>query len=151
MKNYLLCFLLFSLISCNSTYDKNAKGLNNLLQNFNTSIPSEDHLYIIIPTFSCLGCVQKALIRLNDLLTETDKPNITIIYQKIDIDLNPFIHKATLFCDSDYSIDRLPFSVANLTFIKTKNGKINEIQSVNIENIDQVVSPGIIFEIRKSD
>lgn len=151
MKKLILCFLLFSLICCNNTFNEESIGFNNFLQGFNTSIPTEDHLYIIIPTYSCLGCVQRAFISLSDLLIDTDKPNITIIYQRIDIDLAPFINKATLYYDSNYSIEKLPFTVANLSFIKTKNKKIIDIQFTNTENINQVVSPSIVYEIRKSD
>lgn len=137
--------LVFFLFSCSSPYNVESKGLNNLLQDFNTNIADKNHLYVLVPTFSCLGCVQSALIRLNDLLTEKDKPNVTIIHQKIDIDFKPFKNKAVIYYDINNSIDKLPFNIANLTFIKTNKGKINEIKFLNIENINQIVNPNIIY------
>lgn len=136
------------LISCERSYNVETKGLNNLLQDFNTSIANQNHLYILIPTFSCLGCVQKALNNLNDLLVEKDKSKVTIIYQKMDINLKSFYKKAFVYHDVNNSIDRLPFSIANLTIIKTNKETIYEIQSVNSENVDQIINRDIIYAIR---
>jgi hypothetical protein len=139
----------FFLFGCADPYKEESRGLNTLLHDFNTCIASKNHLYILIPTFSCLECVQIALIKLEDILVENDKPNVTIIYQKIDIDFNPFENKALVYYDINNSIDKLPFSIANMTIIKTRKGMINEIRFVNVENINQVINRNIINEIRK--
>ena len=150
MKYIILSVALVSLLfSCDNPYNKESEGLNNLLQEFNTGIAVKNHLYVLIPTFSCLGCVQSALINLNGLLVDNDKPNVTIIYQKIDVDLNPFKDKAIVYQDINSSIDKMPFNIVNLTVIKTSKGKINDIQFVNSENINQIINPTIIYEIRK--
>jgi len=146
--NLSITFVLL-LFSCDRSYNVETKGLNNLLQDFNTSISNQNHLYILIPTFSCLACVQQALNNLSDLLVEKDKPKVTIIYQKIDINLKPFFKKAFVYPDVNNSIDKLPFSIANLTFIKTYKEKIYEIQFVNVENVDQIINRNIINEIRE--
>lgn len=66
MKYIILSVALVSLLfSCDNPYNKESEGLNNLLQEFNTGIAVKNHLYVLIPTFSCLGCVQSALINLN--------------------------------------------------------------------------------------
>ncbi len=148
LKAILFCILI---IGCTNKSNNASVSFNKFLASeFELSIPDQNHIYILIPSFSCLTCVQISLEKLNEILKPIDKPNISIIYQNIDYDFDVFTDKALLYYDKNNGIEYLSFAVANVTIIRTSNNKIFDIINTNPENIYKIFNDKLMRSIRDS-
>lgn len=143
MKKYFFIILSILFIACQTdVYKKETLSFNWLLSCFETQIPEQEYIYMLMPSFSCIGCVQHTALHLDSLLVE-ESTNLTIIYAKNYKDskyqLEKLSSKALLFCDETDAIEKLNFTVANPTIIKTSNRKIMSIISMDIREIEQTL------------
>ncbi len=142
-----LCFII--LTGCNSGHNQQTKDFKKILYKFDTDIPKDAHLYVLIPAFSCRGCIKQSLTRLYQLLNELDKPRVTIICSVIwEDEVNLFNPKANIYFDNKNDIDNSHMNIANLTIIITNNFRIHQIFTTNPENINQVINKNMIEHIR---
>lgn len=137
------------MLSCSNSLDINSIEFGDFLNKLGIERSNGTHLYILLPSFSCHGCIQKSLIELDDILLVSDKPKVTIISQLPDIDLKAFHSKAMILFDKYNFMDSLPFTVANMTIIITVNHRIIELKSINLNDIPYLSEEDFITIIRK--
>jgi hypothetical protein len=143
-----LCFII--LISCSSGHNQQTKDFKKILYKFDTDIPKSVHLYVLIPAFSCRGCIKQSLNRLYLLLNEMDKPRVTIICSATwESEVNIFNSKANIYFDNKNYLDNTHMNIANLTIIITNNSQIHQIFTTNPENINRVINKNMIEHIRE--
>jgi len=148
MKSVLSILFFLLLTNCSPSIDNNSKEFNNMLMKFNTSIPSDTHLYFLLPSFSCQGCTQQSFEKMAKYIIENDKPYITIIFQKSFVGMNVLRNIPVFLFDANNLLESLPFDVANLTIVKTKDNRILGIAYINPENIDQLINIELFNSIR---
>ncbi|MBN1340657.1 MAG: hypothetical protein JXA03_15115 [Bacteroidales bacterium] len=132
------------IFSCNPEYDIETVSFNEILKNFKQEIPISAHVFILIPTYSCYGCVQKALTKFDELLTIKDKNRFTVIYQQSDINLNSIKEKITVLFDEQNSLNNLPVRLGNMTLILTKNNNIIDIITVQIDTYEDIINSDLL-------
>ncbi len=101
--------------------------LNNVLQTFGTSIPEEQHYFVVIPAFSCLGCVQFTWFYVDSIIVTGNLRNISII-DGFGGGKDPFAKQ--IDCDIYYDNSNLLNTIPYLTILLIQRlSKQNEIKS----------------------
>ncbi|MDP1623859.1 MAG: hypothetical protein Q8M08_16150 [Bacteroidales bacterium] len=139
MKIYFTTLLLL-LYGCASVNEKETTGFNEVLIKFNTQIPEKEHVYILIPPFSCHGCVQKMISKIDIYLSPQDKPYVTFISGIADIDLKIFSSRAVVYTDTHNYLEQLPFDIANVTVVETKKSMLSKVYSISLEDIENRIN-----------
>jgi hypothetical protein len=92
-------FLLLS-VNCMEEHERASSSFNSFLNIYGSEIADNYHLYLILPAFSCAGCVQIALQKANSSLSAEHKSYVTIIYQSNLVIPDELGQKAAVFRDS---------------------------------------------------
>lgn len=141
--------LVVFLCSCSNSADYKTVGFDKMLVNFHSQIPNDNHIYFVIPKFSCHGCLQRTLIEINKYLLPRDRVNITFISGFDNINLGDFREKSEIMYDNKGLIEQLPFEMANLTIIKTKKHRIIDVTAVNLDEIEKLITNELFINLRK--
>lgn len=129
--------------SCNETTSVTI-ALKTVLYEFNTTIPVEKHLYLIIPDFSCSGCVNRTWSFLDSNIDEKDNSWLSII-DGYNEGKDPFIKGIGIevLIDNDHLIEKIPYNFANPTLLLTKNKRIQSIEPIQSNNIESTLKKHI--------
>lgn len=141
MRNSIMVFVfsltLLMLVSC-GRYTKESDCFNEVLKVYGISIPDEKHCYVVIPVYSCHGCVQKTWLWLKGNVSEKPNHSITVIdcnkKNAIAKQINCEVHFDTL-----RALDNVCFDLANPTIVKTIDRKITTIISIDSRYIDEML------------
>nr|NQU88896.1 hypothetical protein [Bacteroidota bacterium] len=106
-------------------------------------IAKRQHTYIVIPHLGCGGCMQRVLMYLTDQLVDF-KDEVTFIssYSSLIADIN--FQGYELLVDPKRKVDNLMPEIANITIIKTGQGNLMKIVSLN--SVDDAKS--FVFEMK---
>lgn len=129
-------FLLLS-VSCIDEHERASSSFNSFLNIYGSEIADNYHLYLILPAFSCAGCVQIALQKANSSLSDEHKSFVTIIYQNNIVVPDELGHKVTVFRDSTNRLDHIELKIANPMILTTENKKIKEVFYIRSDNVEQ--------------
>jgi hypothetical protein len=130
-------FLLLS-VGCMEEHERASSSFNSFLNIYGSEIADNYHLYLILPAFSCAGCVQIALQKANSSLSAEHKSYVTIIYQSNLVIPDELGQKAAVFRDSTNRLDHILLKIANPMILTTENKKINEVFYTRSDNVEQV-------------
>ncbi|MBQ3843407.1 MAG: hypothetical protein II817_00305 [Bacteroidales bacterium] len=131
MKFFKIIIIIFTTLffGCEQ-YSKETESFRKALQNYDIDIPHDKYCFIVIPVFSCHGCIQKTWLWLEENVSIKNNYNITILDgDKDDVfvkDIN-----CELYFDTLQVLNNVCFDLANPTIIKTYNKKIISIISID--------------------
>lgn len=129
------------LAGCGS-YSKETDSFNNVLKQYDMEIPNEGHCFVVIPEFSCYGCIQETWLWLEKNVNERPNYDMTVIdFNKDDV----FVKKIN--CDVCFDtlgiLNNVCFDMANPMIIKTSNKKIRSIISIDSRYIDETLESNL--------
>ena len=142
--------LLFFLIIASSVLFLNAQCRSNnvnpkseaVLECFGIKIPQNPHCFIIIPNYSCSGCVQRTWGFIN-------KHDLSDGYTIIDSYCSghdPYITEigCTVVIDSCMIVDNNAPDIANPTIVHSYKGKIKSIVSIRADAIEEMLEIALL-------
>lgn len=123
-------------------YSKETDSFNKVLSQYDMEIPDGGHCFVVIPEFSCYGCVQETWLWLEKNVTEKQSYDMTVIdFNKDDV----FVKKIN--CDVCFDtleiLNNVCFDLANPMIIKTFNKKITSIISIDSRYIDETLESNL--------
>lgn len=134
----LLFFLLIvAMISCNFRKSDETQSLEELMSHFDARIPTEPHIYLLQSSFSCKGCVQKTFSAIDKSLIYdyNNKNKITLIIKQNETIPQRINDNLTTLIDSMNLVDIYFPRLANISIVKTKNGNVDFIKTINIDDL----------------
>ena len=115
--------MLFWIFSCHSFHEETI-SLDKLLTQYDRTIETNHHLYVLKSKFSCDGCIDIIFEQFNNSLTNTLSHNITIIsYDKDEIPKS-LLEKVEFVHDSSFLVDSYFINSANVVLFETNNKKV---------------------------
>jgi len=141
-----IAFFSFLLLSCNERYVNETKDFNKYLtDNYQEKIPINEHIYLLICTFNCSGCVQKTLLKISGKVKNNKCHSITIL--TYDLNKIPYSlkSKVNVLFDKNAQYENIGLSVANIALVKTNKRKIVTIQIINFDKIDKIVNSNFSY------
>lgn len=137
---YLLLVLILQVASCSSEYDMESKEFDDyLFQTFQEKIPETRHIYIVVGSFQCKGCVQKTLLKIDERVTGKVQNTCSILsatLEKIPLSL---LQKVNLKLDNEFGFEKIGIDIANVTLIRTNHKKIELIKFIPLDEIDDII------------
>lgn len=135
-----ICIVVISLllfVGCGH-FSKETDSFNEALEVYGMTIPGEEHCFVVIPVYSCLGCVQKTWLWLRENVSKEPNSHITVIDCNKE---NVFAKqvKCDVHFDTLRVLDKVCFDLANPTIIKTVDKKITSIISIDSRYIDETL------------
>lgn len=130
---FLICNYLF-LSSCrnqvaSNSFIRETETFNKYLESaFDTEIPADNHVYFIFQSQRCEGCAN----RLWQTISNYSQP-ATVIFADKSTDTIP--DGIIQLYDKHKKIDRINLGVVGTILIFTEDGKINQIISINPDNV----------------
>ena len=141
MKKILTFMIIFLTISCNSN-NKYKIFVNYLNNNFDIIINNDAFLFILIPEYSCKGCISDILSQLNNINTSKFNQAYIITSKKSVLKLSLSKNFKILY-DSNGILDKLDLDLGNITIININNNKIRKFKNININNnesLDNIIN-----------
>jgi hypothetical protein len=128
--------LLLAMISCSNKKSDETKSLEILLSNFDAKISSEPHIYFLQSNFYCKGCVQEFYSAIGRSLIKdsNSKSKFTLFIKQNEIIPHMINDRLTVIVDSMNLVDIYFPRLANISIVKTKNGNVEFIKTINIED-----------------
>jgi hypothetical protein len=144
MKKIIMPLIAFITIFLSNCDDYNRKAMNKEIAKWLTSydIPIDSNgtsYYIVIPEFSCSGCVQKTWEFIYD--NNIDKQKKLIFLDAYCKGEDPFVKTIAckIYVDSCNVIENSPIQFANPTIIKTIEGNVQYIVSLQANKIEEML------------
>ncbi len=137
-KKVLIAILSLLLLARCGHYSKETDGFSEALKVYGMSIPDKKHCFVVIPAYSCLGCVQKTWLWLEKNISEKPNYHITVIDCNKENVFTKQINCDVRF-DTSSVLDNVCFDLANPTIIKTVDKKITSIISIDSRYIDETL------------
>ena len=105
---------------------------------YGMTIPDEKHCFVVIPVYSCSGCVQRTWLWLKENVSKEPNRHITVIDCNKENVLAKQV-KCDVCFDTLRVLDKVCFDLANPTIIKTVDKKIMSITSIDSRYIDETL------------
>lgn len=139
--NFLYVLLIFLLPSCNNRYVHETIGFQNYLkEKFDENLPVNEHTFLLISQFACLGCIESALLKISEKTNLNSKYKITIITYDTLLIPNSLKYNTKILLDTKSSYENVGLSIANIALLKTSKGKIDKIEMINLDNADKIIN-----------
>lgn len=119
-------------------FSKETDSFSEALEVYGMTIPDEKHCFVVIPVYSCIGCVQKTWLWLKEKVSEESNSHITVIDCNKENVLAKQV-KCDVHFDTLRVLDNVCFDLANPTIIKTVDKKITSIISIDSRYIDETL------------
>lgn len=142
LKPTILLLSILFFVNCRH-YTKETRCFNEALGQYNIVIPDDSHSFIIIPTFSCAGCVKMTWLWLEHNMSGNAYNNISIIDCNINDD---FVTETNcdVYFDTLGVMDNLCFDLANPMIIKTDNRRISSITYIDPRFIEETLQQQLL-------
>ena len=142
LKPTILLLSILFFVNCRH-YTKETRCFLEALGQYNIVIPDDSHIFIIIPTFSCTGCVKMTWLWLEHNMSGNAYNNISII----DCNINDAFVTETncdVYFDTLGVMDNLCFDSANPMIIKTDNIRISSITYIDPRFIEETLQQQLL-------
>ena len=142
LKPTILLLSILFFVNCRH-YTKETPCFLEALGQYNIVIPDDSHIFIIIPTFSCTGCVKMTWLWLEHNMSGNAYNNISII----DCNINDAFVTETncdVYFDTLGVMDNLCFDLANPMIIKTDNIRISSITYIDPRFIEETLQQQLL-------
>ena len=142
LKPTILLLSILFFVNCRH-YTKETRCFLEALGQCNIVIPDDSHIFIIIPTFSCTGCVKMTWLWLEHNMSGNAYNNISII----DCNINDAFVTETncdVYFDTLGVMDNLCFDLANPMIIKTDNIRISSITYIDPRFIEETLQQQLL-------
>jgi len=128
MKKVIVFLIVFVGTACNDGFKNQTNALSEVLIDFNITIPTDEHIYILKSNFNCKGCVQRIFIQIENIVSKEKLSGITIIASDKKYLSQLFLSQINFIEDVDNSVGAYFPNSVNLTLIRTKEGKITRFK-----------------------
>jgi len=137
-KLHLILFYILILFSAckENKADYQTRIFQEYLLSINRELPNKPHLYIVTPTLSCKGCVQRLIPSVKNL----NENNITIITTNKQLFTADVINKVDYYYDEEREIDYLDLDLYSITLILTKNERIEKFDYLEADENEKLES-----------
>jgi hypothetical protein len=100
-----------------------------LNETFGLSFANEDHYYLVIPNYGCIGCIE---IAFEELIRHLPEPPGKFTWI-VSADQQKYLSRLTgynVLIDKNNDIGHVALNIANLTTIHTLKGEVKEINNL---------------------
>lgn len=140
MNKYCLIIIVCLLIliqSCNSHFNYETEVFNKyLMDQYQETIPYDNHTYLLISGFHCSGCLQKIFTDIYGKASPKYFDSLTILTYDLTLVPNNVRKQAKILFDKDAVYENIGLSIANVTVIETINGGVKNIRVINLDDIE---------------
>jgi hypothetical protein len=144
MKNKPILFILFlsmNFLSCNNSFNSATNSFNNYLNShFHENIPNEEHIYLLISTFKCSGCVENSLNIISGKIYNQSGTNITILTYDSTIVPESLKKKVEILVDNNADYEKTGIEMANILLIKTHHSIITRMLIIDLDNSEEIIN-----------
>ncbi|HZK07058.1 MAG TPA: hypothetical protein VFC92_02555 [Bacteroidales bacterium] len=125
-----LTFITTLLIGCSRTPSATAIFDHYLNKTFGLSIADDEHYYLIIPSYGCIGCIEVVFEELLENLPESSD-KFTWIVSADQKQYQSRLNGYKVLIDNNNDIGSTALNIGNITVIHTFKGKVKEITNLN--------------------
>jgi hypothetical protein len=125
-----LAFIATLLIGCSRTPSTSAILDHYLNNTFGLSIADDEHYYLIIPSYGCIGCIEVVFEELLENLPESSE-KFTWIVSVDQKQYQSWLNRYKVLIDNYNDIGSTALNIGNITAIHTVKGKVKEITNLN--------------------
>jgi hypothetical protein len=111
---------------------------NYLNDQYQETIPNENHTYLLISGFHCSGCLQKIFTDIYGKVHPEYFDSLTILTYDFSLIPSNIRKQSKILFDKDAVYENIGLSIANVTVIETINGGIKNIRVINLDDIEDL-------------
>lgn len=132
-KQIINIILIICIISCSQKNDNNTIIFDTYLsETFNRKIPKDFHIFIVIPSFGCKGCVKNNLSVLLNHLKEFNLSAITLVTTSAN-DYQKANNKMEVLFDKKMKLSEYNLPLGSFNFIITKENRVLDIDNFDLK------------------
>lgn len=136
----LILLVLFVAMACSESRPdyKTAFFEGYLAEKWQRSIPQNMHVYVLIPRFGCIGCMEQTLAEMAEMDEIADTSRFSFIASNMQVVPPELAEKVRLYEDSTGDLDKINIRMGNVTLVETQQGKVQAIKSISAEEVGEV-------------
>ena len=135
-----MLFVALNFTSCDTKFANETNYFQKYMNDiFHEKLSENDHIYLLIATFRCSGCVENALTKIYIKAKKGSGENITILTSNLSLIPDNLRKKVKVLIDKDAGYENIGIPMANMAMIKSSNGKIVKIMMINLDDTDKIV------------